>query len=69
MSSKKTHKPRVFNFRTTDEQIARIQTLAEALDETPSEVMRRLIDSATIATPIVVSNFNQRSDRSVQYGA
>lgn len=62
------HKTRVFNFRTTDEQVSRIEALAEKIGENPSEVLRRLIDSATIATPVLVSSFNQHNDHSVQHG-
>lgn len=65
----RNHKNRIFNFRTTDEQVRRIEALADAIGENPSEVLRRLIDSATIATPILVSSFNQRSENGVQHAA
>lgn len=46
------------NFKATPEQRERIDQLAQALGKSKSQLLRELVDGATLMRPVLMSTFN-----------
>ena len=49
------HKTAVIQFRVTSEQDQRLERLAKLAGKNKSEILRDLVDSATVVRPMIVS--------------
>ena len=56
----------VRQFRATSEQDQRLERLAKIAGKNKSEVLRELLDSATVVRPVIMSSYQQST---VQHGA
>ena len=56
----------VLQFRATSEQDQRLERLAKIAGKNKSEVLRELLDSATVVRPVIMSSYQQST---VQHGA
>lgn len=61
-----TSKTVVLQFRVNTEQDQRLERLAKLAGKNKSEILRDLVDSATVVRPMIVSNYQYQA---AQHGA